>query len=61
MKASSVLFDLDGTVLNTNDLVLESLRHTIRAGYHCFSGEEPILCQEHNMIPERRDVWCPDW
>lgn len=30
MKAACILFDLDGTLLNTNDLVLESLQHTIR-------------------------------
>jgi len=30
MKAACVLFDLDGTLLNTNDLVLESLQHTVR-------------------------------
>ncbi len=30
LKAACILFDLDGTLLNTNDLVLESLQHTIR-------------------------------
>ena len=30
MKTSCILFDLDGTLLNTNDLVLESLQYTIR-------------------------------
>jgi len=30
MKASCILFDLDGTLLNTNDLVLESLKYTIK-------------------------------
>jgi pyrophosphatase PpaX len=30
MKANCILFDLDGTLLNTNDLVLESLTYTIR-------------------------------
>lgn len=30
MKMGCVLFDLDGTLLNTNDLVLESLQYTIR-------------------------------
>ena len=31
MKVECVLFDLDGTLLNTNDLVLESLKYTIKA------------------------------
>lgn len=30
MKAACILFDLDGTVLNTNDLVMESLKFTIK-------------------------------
>lgn len=30
MKAGCILFDLDGTLLNTNDLVLESLQYTIK-------------------------------
>lgn len=30
MKIACILFDLDGTLLNTNDLVLESLHYTIR-------------------------------
>jgi pyrophosphatase PpaX len=30
MKAACILFDLDGTLLNTNNLVLETLQHTIQ-------------------------------
>lgn len=30
MKTACVLFDLDGTLIDTNDLVLESLKYTIK-------------------------------
>ncbi|PKM81544.1 MAG: pyrophosphatase PpaX [Firmicutes bacterium HGW-Firmicutes-14] len=30
MKAACILFDLDGTILNTNNLILETLQHTIK-------------------------------
>lgn len=41
MKANCILFDLDGTLLNTNDLVLESLQYTIRThlGKEISAGE----------------------
>ncbi len=35
MKTGCMLFDLDGTLLNTNDLVIESLQYTIRRHLGC--------------------------
>ena len=29
MKIDTILFDLDGTLVNTNDLILASFKHTI--------------------------------
>ena len=48
-KISCILFDLDGTILNTNDLVLESLQYTIRT---CLKTEvEPQRLYKYFGVP----------
>lgn len=36
MKINTILFDLDGTLINTNDLIIESFMHTLE---HYFPGQ----------------------
>lgn len=39
MKVNTILFDLDGTVLNTNDIIVQSFQHT----YRTINGKEKKL------------------
>lgn len=43
MKINTVLFDLDGTLINTNDLIIESFLHTLNLYYPNKYGREDIL------------------
>ena len=38
MKIKGVLFDLDGTLVNTTPLILESFRHTFNSRYGLHAG-----------------------
>lgn len=63
MKANCILFDLDGTLLNTNDLVMESLKHTIRThrGQEICDGDlykyfgQPLVEIMADLDPGRAD------
>lgn len=63
MKANCILFDLDGTLLNTNDLVLESLQYTIRThiGQKISDGDlykyfgQPLVEIMADLDPSRAD------
>jgi len=64
MKIKCILFDLDGTLLNTNDLVLESLKHTIRTHMETEVDErklykyfgQPLVKIMADLDPSRADV-----
>ncbi|WP_191560108.1 pyrophosphatase PpaX [Metabacillus idriensis] len=43
MKINTVLFDLDGTLINTNDLIIESFLHTLNLYYPNKYGREDVL------------------
>lgn len=63
MKYSTILFDLDGTLINTNELILASFEHTF--DIHCpnqFTREdvipimgEPLRDQMHFFDPDQAD------
>jgi pyrophosphatase PpaX len=44
MKINTVLFDLDGTLINTNELIIESFLHTLNAYY-------PSKYQRADVLP----------
>lgn len=43
MKINTVLFDLDGTLINTNDLIIESFLHTLNLYYPNQYGRDDVL------------------
>ncbi|USK33558.1 pyrophosphatase PpaX [Bacillus sp. F19] len=43
MRINTVLFDLDGTLINTNDLIIESFLHTLNLYYPNQYGREDVL------------------
>lgn len=62
-RIKCVLFDLDGTLLNTNNLVVESFKHTVRKHLHreidgeelyCYFGE-PLIDIMRKLSPEQAD------
>lgn len=43
MKINTVLFDLDGTLINTNELIIESFLHTLNSYYPGKYNREDVL------------------
>jgi pyrophosphatase PpaX len=63
MKINTLLFDLDGTLINTNDLIIESFLHTLNSYYpgkykreDCFAFIGPTLYETFESIdPDKMD------
>jgi pyrophosphatase PpaX len=62
-RIKCVLFDLDGTLINTNDLVIASFKHTVRKHLnkeiaeeelYCYFGE-PLIDIMHKLDPDQAD------
>lgn len=43
MNINTILFDLDGTLINTNDLIIESFLHTLNHYYPNQYTREDVL------------------
>lgn len=43
MAINTILFDLDGTLVNTNELIIASFTHTLEQYYHGQYGREEII------------------
>ncbi|APC49114.1 pyrophosphatase PpaX [Virgibacillus halodenitrificans] len=63
MNIDTILFDLDGTLIDTNELITASFEHTFKKHNLSFTKEEimgfngpPLLDTFHNIDPERADV-----
>ncbi|WP_060678517.1 pyrophosphatase PpaX [Virgibacillus halodenitrificans] len=63
MNIDIILFDLDGTLIDTNELITASFEHTFKKHNLSFTKEEimgfngpPLLDTFHNIDPERADV-----
>ncbi|MCJ0932981.1 pyrophosphatase PpaX [Virgibacillus halodenitrificans] len=63
MNIVTILFDLDGTLIDTNELITASFEHTFKKHNLSFTKEEimgfngpPLLDTFHNIDPERADV-----
>ncbi|TLM98366.1 HAD family hydrolase, partial [bacterium] len=62
-RIKCVLFDLDGTLINTNDLVVASFKHTVRQHLkkdiaaeelYCYFGE-PLINIMRKLAPEKSE------
>ncbi|AIF44132.1 pyrophosphatase PpaX [Virgibacillus sp. SK37] len=63
MNIDTILFDLDGTLIDTNELITASFEHTFKKHNLSFTKEEimgfngpPLLDTFHNIDPEKADV-----
>ncbi|MGE5552666.1 MAG: pyrophosphatase PpaX [Betaproteobacteria bacterium] len=57
---SAVLFDLDGTLLNTVELIVRSYQHTFRQCLGCEVEEEKIVRNIGLTLPEHLGLYQPD-
>lgn len=62
MHLDSILFDLDGTLIDTNELIIESFKYTFEEYGLTFTREEmshfngpPLVDTFHHILPDKAD------
>lgn len=62
MQINSILFDMDGTLIDTNELIIESFKHTFQEYDLTFTREEimpfngpPLIDTFSSILPDKTD------